>query len=82
MDQKCFKCGKPATWYYAPGKEEDIACDDCVPRGCSCNWELKPGVKEINYGEGNKEEDYYEPVDELGRKYPCIEWMRFDEDLQ
>lgn len=77
---KCFKCDKEAIWYYAPGKEEDVACDDHVPRGCSCNLELKPGVKEIDYGLGNSDDDYYEPVDEFGRKYPCIEWGRFDND--
>lgn len=80
---KCFNCDKEATWFYAPGKEEDVACDDCVPRGCSCNLELKSGVKEIPYHEGiNDAEDYYQPVDDLGREFPCIEWMRFDEKFE
>lgn len=31
----CCKCGKVAQWCYMPGGE--CYCDDCVPRGCSCN---------------------------------------------
>jgi len=43
----CIHCNsnKLATWIYMPGYsnstkyEEDCHCDDCVPRGCSCNNE-------------------------------------------
>lgn len=31
----CCVCGKEAVWCYMPGGE--CYCDDCVPRGCSCN---------------------------------------------
>ena len=37
---RCRKCEKKiATWIYMPATYEDelLACDDCVPRGCSCN---------------------------------------------
>lgn len=34
--RRCDKCHwRKAKWYYAPGYE--IRCDECVPRGCSCN---------------------------------------------
>ena len=39
MKQKC-DCGNIATWLYMPSsssKENPFYCDDCVPRGCSCN---------------------------------------------
>ena len=38
MKHKC-KCGKLAVWYYMPNDNKWVACDDCVPRGCSCNYE-------------------------------------------
>lgn len=35
---RCCKCGKIAVWAYMPGDGDDhYYCDDCVPRGCSCN---------------------------------------------
>jgi hypothetical protein len=32
-------CKAPAKWLYMPGggRENPFYCDDCVPRGCSCN---------------------------------------------
>jgi hypothetical protein len=37
----CCICGKKALWSYMPGRED--YCDNCVPRGCSCNldWDEK-----------------------------------------
>lgn len=38
--EKC-NCGNVALWMYAPGYSDNsnsYHCDDCVPRGCSCNW--------------------------------------------
>lgn len=89
---KCCKCmNKIATWCYIPGglKNGDFYCDDCVPRGCSCN--------QYHINEFNDEDDlenkiywnsdlteftkektlksiYYEPVDKQGRQYPCCEF--------
>lgn len=35
---RCSCCGNKAVWMYAPGSSGRIFyCDDCVPRGCSCN---------------------------------------------
>lgn len=80
MKRICGKCGKPAKWYYMPGhsEKEDYACDKHVPRGCSCNAELKKNVAPIldKYGNlDNPAEDWYEPTDFRGRKYPCCEWF-------
>ena len=69
---KC-DCGKPGVWYYMPAVENNdfnhFACDECVPRGCSCNEEPIDG----NYDNMNPS-NWVEPVDEKGRKYPCCEW--------
>lgn len=43
---KCSKCNKIAVWEYLPGgKRRYFFCDDCVPRGCSCNTY---NIKEFN----------------------------------
>ena len=90
---KCRKCKKKdAVWLYMPGHNDgnDFFCDDCVPRGCSCN---QYAVEEFgfnnksnsNYIFWNKELTkstdtitndtfYYEPVDEYYRRYPCCEY--------
>jgi len=36
--EKC-NCGEVATWLYMPSSNmvHPFCCDDCVPRGCSCN---------------------------------------------
>lgn len=45
---KCSRCGKKAVWLYMPsGSGRVLYCDDCVPRGCSCNnhdikWDGEP----------------------------------------
>jgi len=63
---KC-PCGKPAIWMYMPGDE--VACNDCVPRGCSCNAEPVDGDHE-----NSDPANWVETVDDRGRKYPCCEW--------
>ena len=81
MKEKCYDCSQVAQWLYAPGKNDpegvDYYCDDCVPRGCSCNLTLKDGVEEImiDLYEMNPDEDYYQPLDENGREYPCCEFL-------
>ena len=64
-----------ATWVYMPSGN-GICCDQCVPRGCSCNIiycdELddegfpKPVLDESN--------NYVEETDQQGRLLPCCEW--------
>ena len=35
---RCSRCGKTATWLYMPSSHGmHFYCDDCVPRGCTCN---------------------------------------------
>lgn len=37
MKEKC-KCGNIGLWFYGPGEQgSPVYCDNCVPRGCSCN---------------------------------------------
>lgn len=55
-------------------REHRAKCDDCVPRGCSCNAELKAGI-EFDSPAAEQAENWIEPVDAQGRKYPCCEWM-------
>lgn len=73
---KCVNCGKipEKGWLYMPGSEDNFYCDDCVPRGCSCNNRLKDGISFDDIRAENPE-NYYQRVDELGRKYPCCEFF-------
>jgi len=41
-------------------------CDNCVPRGCSCN----------------EDENGKEQLDSKGRKYPCCEYFEIHDDSQ
>jgi len=75
---KC-DCGKRAVWLYMPDTDEkggnDYYCDDCVPRGCSCN--LEP--KDNNY-ENQSPDNWYQPLDDKGREFPCCEFFYIGED--
>ena len=59
----------------------NVACDDCVPRGCSCNCDLKEGI-DIDSPEAQKPENWIEATDEQGRKFPCCEWWYCPEGIQ
>lgn len=48
---------------YGPGGENGFYCDDCVPRGCSCNIDPDTGL---------------EDKDNDGRYYPCCEYLYND----
>ena len=42
MEKHNCDCGKTAVYLYMPSNSKDknpYFCEDCVPRGCSCNWE-------------------------------------------
>ena len=71
----CVCCGKKAEWSYMPGANN--YCDNCVPRGCSCNLELKEGI-DIESEEAEDPKNYYEPTDDKGRKFPCCEYGLID----
>lgn len=55
----CAKCSNLAVWNYMPGEPDDYYCDDCVSRGCSCNYDPETNI---------------EDVDQHGRKLPCCEY--------
>ena len=50
-----------------------MACDDCVPRGCSCNRELKEGI-DYESDAAKLSENWIEQIGADGRKFPCCEW--------
>lgn len=95
MENELCDCGKKAVWVYMPGYssgENSFHCDDCVPRGCSCNYRYvdvnayHPPLDEpdIPEGEENKDWKWIEPgvwtwIDERGREYPCVEHS-YEED--
>lgn len=89
---KCCVCTeKDAVWFYMPGglKDGDFFCDECVPRGCSCNqYHMKEFNDERDYKnviywdkdlktftkEKTSNSVYFEPVDEKGQRFPCCEY--------
>jgi hypothetical protein len=71
---KCKMCGKKAIWMYMPGADDAVYCDNCVPRGCSCNLEIKDPL-----GDWADPENYYQPLDEKGRLKPCCEYFLIDD---
>ena len=88
MSKELCDCGKTAVWCYLPGfssGDNPHFCDDCVSRGCSCNWNSTLEEYE-NKPEGIKDVDYkwidsttWTHIDEKGREYPCVEYM-YDEE--
>lgn len=82
MKIKC-KCGKIATWMYMPSGElsekDSYKCDNCVPRGCSCCWVPKDDIDVFDDIAMSNPENYYEELDNQGRKLPCCEWW-YDEE--
>lgn len=52
-----------------------IACEKCVPRGCSCNLDPVDG----DYDNGDPA-NWAQPVDDKGRQYPCCEWEHITEE--
>ena len=88
---KC-DCGKLATWVYMPSyrdSDNDFSCDDCVPRGCSCNNrhtgndgeklpEEEDGIEGKDWKWVEKDIEWTQ-IDEQGREYPCCEYD-YDED--
>lgn len=95
----CGQCKKNiALWYYIPSSSKSrirYYCDECVPRGCSCNSKHitefpLPKDENINnliwsetctewHKDKQETDKYYEETDELGRRFPCCEFD-FSED--
>ena len=59
---KCDICDSKAVWFYMPGKSQ--YCDNCVPRGCSCNIDEETGEEMVDYD---------------GRLFPCVEYLYSEE---
>jgi hypothetical protein len=83
---KCVLCGKipKKGWYYMPSTKDNcdhFYCDDCVPRGCSCNWDLNEG---IDYGSeaATDSKNYHEILDEKHRPLPCCEYSFVDNEFE
>ena len=90
MKLRC-KCGKIATWYHMPAENEWACCDDCVPRGCTCNDEptqfedeekiienLPEGIEGKDW-EWIEKDKYWRNLDGEGRQLPCCEWWYREE---
>lgn len=67
-------CGRKAVWVYMPEPDNWIACEKCVPRGCSCNYEEGTPLGETNFR--IIEPGIWVPLDLKGREYPCCEWEK------
>ncbi len=82
-----------ATWLYMPSsnnKESPFFCDDCVLRGCECNWRsfgdntqfygtsekkvFPQGIENVNWKYVNAEKNCWTFLDEKQREFPCCEY--------
>jgi hypothetical protein len=97
MSKELCECGKIAHWLYLPSSDikNPFYCDDCVPRGCSCNeysivdedyhpsGGIEPsgedGTEGVDWKWVNQEKTLWARIDEKGRRYPCVEFD-YDED--
>lgn len=86
MTKELCDCGKIAVWCYLPGfssGNNPHLCDDCVVRGCDCNYNYsdlesyypKPkGTEGVDWKWIEKDK-VWTHIDEIGREYPCSEYM-------
>lgn len=66
---KCGYCGVvDAKWKNIVILE--YSCDECVPRGCSCNIYKKTNRSSFSV------EDYEYKKDRKGRDLPCEDWIK------
>lgn len=93
----CTICKKNiATWCYMPGyatlpgekKPSPYECDDCVHRGCTCNYRYVdinsyyPPLDNPDMPEGIEGKDWkwiekdicWCVIDDRGREFPCCEY--------
>lgn len=93
----CSSCKiNKGVWCYEPGYlsgNSPYFCDDCVPRGCSCNHRYidinayHPPLNNPDYPEGIENKDWkwiekdkvWTDIDEKGREYPCVEYFYEEE---
>jgi hypothetical protein len=86
MTKELCKCGKVSVWVYLPGYssgDTPYSCDDCVPRGCECNYayldEIKPLWEENVDWKWIEKDVRWTALDTKQREYPCAEY-EFDPD--
>ena len=96
MNKELCDCGKIASYWYAPASssnENRFYCDDCVPRGCSCNnhryIDVNTYEPPLDKEDLPTEEDLpikwieegkiWCHVDMQGREYPCCEFWYEEE---
>lgn len=85
-EKELCDCGKVAIWLYMPGYSgggNSFSCDDCVPRGCTCNQRYvesrgMPTLEDLPI-KWIEEGKIWCHVDEKGREYPCCEY-EYEED--
>lgn len=81
---KCI-CGEIAIYWYAPASDATFNryfCDNCVPRGCTCNHhhvESDDQIPDLPTEEDKpfiwiEENLIWTHVDKSGREYPCVEY--------
>lgn len=67
--EKCKTClYSNAKWFNTI--LNDYACNECVPRGCSCK------LKKIFNLSGLNVEDYEYILDKNGKELPCEDWVK------
>ena len=67
--EKCSYCGSfKIKWKNSV--VFDYACDECVPRGCSCNLYKQTDKLDFDL------DDYSYNLDENGEEIPCEDWYR------
>ena len=85
MKKELCKCKNIATWIYMPGsdnRETPYYCDNCVPRGCSCDHHYLVEEYDDSPPNNNENVDWkwiekdkiWCHIDEKGREFPCIEY--------
>ena len=96
MLKELCDCGKISLWCYMPGYisgDNPYSCDDCVPRGCSCNHRFideeyfDEYFDDLPEGEENKDwvwikEGVWTYIDEEGKQYPCSEYDYSDDGYE
>jgi hypothetical protein len=93
MNKELCECGEIAVWTNLGSSKYQVYCDDCVPRGCTCNHYYTPNDNhqyDINDSQENPPTDHnnwkwieegkvWTLLDEQGREYTCCEFIYEEE---
>jgi hypothetical protein len=91
LNKETCKCNNVAVWDLLSAREgeECYFCDDCVPRGCSCNHNQRfiptVGNNMPTEEDGSViwlDENTWTWVDEQGRELPCCEYHYQEEGFE